>query len=70
MDYREFLKEYPDILLPDDVQHILQTGRNTVYTYLSNGTIRSLKIGGKYRIPKLYLMEFIYPGMKFTQESE
>ena len=68
MDYREFLKEYPDILLPDDVQHILQTGRNTVYTYLSNGTIRSLKIGGKYRIPKLYLMEFIYPGIKFTQE--
>lgn len=70
VDYKELLKDYPDILLPDDVQKILQTGRNTVYLYLANGTIRSLKIGGKYRIPKLYLMEFIYPGMKFTQESE
>lgn len=70
VDYNEILKDYPDILLPDDVQKILQTGRNTVYLYLANGTIRSLKIGGKYRIPKLYLMEFIYPGMKFTQESE
>lgn len=70
VDYKEILKDYPDILLPDDVQKILQTGRNTVYLYLANGTIRSLKIGGKYRIPKLYLMEFIYPGMKFTQESE
>ena len=65
VDYKEILKDYPDILLPDDVQKILQTGRNTVYLYLANGTIRSLKIGGKYRIPKLYLMEFIYPGMKF-----
>ena len=70
VDYNEILKDYPDILLPDDVQKILQTGRNTVYLYLANGTIRSLKIGGKYRIPKLYLMEFIYPGMKITQESE
>lgn len=70
VDYKEILKDYPDILLPDDVQKILQTGRNTVYLYLANGTIRSLKIGGKYRIPKLYLMEFIYPGMKITQESE
>ena len=70
VDYKELLKDYPDILLPDDVQKILQTGRNTVYLYLANGTIRSLKIGGKYRIPKLYLMEFIYPGMKITQESE
>lgn len=70
VDYKELLKDYPDILLPDDVQKILQTGRNTVYLYLANGTIRSLKIGGKYRIPKFYLMEFIYPGMKFIQESE
>ena len=70
VDYKEILKDYPDILLPDDVQKILQTGRNTVYLYLANGTIRSLKIGGKYRIPKIYLMEFIYPGMKFIQESE
>lgn len=67
MEYREMLTEYNDILLPEDVQKILHTGRNTVYNYLAEGKIRSLKIGGKYRIPKLYLLQFIYPDIQFTE---
>ena len=55
-----FLSDYGDILQPEDVQKILHTGRNTVYRYLAEGKIRSLRIGGKYRIPKTYLCEFIY----------
>ena len=62
-DTTTFLKEYDDILLPEDVQKILHTGRNTVYKYLSEGTIRSIRIGGKYRIPKLFLWEFMYADM-------
>ncbi|MCR5776263.1 MAG: helix-turn-helix domain-containing protein [Lachnospiraceae bacterium] len=69
MEYAQLLKDYNDILLPEDVQKILQTGRNTVYNYLAEGKIKSLKIGGKYRIPKLYLLEFIYPDMDFTKEA-
>ena len=69
MEYAQILKDYNDILLPEDVQKILQTGRNTVYNYLAEGKIKSLKIGGKYRIPKLYLLEFIYPDMDFTKEA-
>lgn len=65
----EFLSEYNDILLPEDVQKILKTGRNTVYRYLAEGKIKSLRIGGKYRIPKLYLLEFIYPDMNFDSEA-
>ena len=71
MQYTEFLPEYGDILIPDDVQKILRTGRNTVYNYLSKGIIKSIMVGGKYRIPKLYLFEFIYPGKSFSEvESE
>ncbi len=70
MEYKQMLTEYNDILLPEDVQKILQTGRNTVYSYLANGTIRSIKIGGKYRIPKLYLLEFIYPEISFNIEED
>ncbi len=55
-----FIDEYGDILLPEDIQKILHIGRNTVYKYLAEGKIRSLWIGGKYRIPKNYLYEFIY----------
>ena len=70
MEYKQMLTEYNDILLPEDVQKILQTGRNTVYSYLANGKIRSIKIGGKYRIPKLNLLEFIYPEISFNIEED
>ena len=70
MKYTQMLTEYNDVLLPEDVQKILHTGRNTVYNYLSEGKIRSLKIGGKYKIPKLYLLAFIYPDIDFSEEAE
>lgn len=67
MNSEGILSGYNDVLLPEDVQKILQTGRNTVYTYLAEGKIKSIRIGGKYRIPKLYLMEFMYPDMSFEE---
>nr|MCR5419721.1 helix-turn-helix domain-containing protein [Lachnospiraceae bacterium] len=54
---------------PEDVQKILRTGRNTVYNYLKDGTIKSIMIGGRYKIPKLYLLEFMYPDMNFVKEA-
>ena len=69
MEYTQILKDYKDILLPEDVQKILHTGRNTVYSYLADGTIKSIKVGGKYRIPKLYLLEFIYPDRIINPEE-
>ena len=69
MGYTSILADYNDILLPEDVQKILKTGRNTVYKYLAEGRIRSLRIGGKYRIPKRYLLEFIYPDVDFSKEE-
>ena len=69
MDYKQMLNEYNDVLLPEDVQKILQTGRNTVYNYLAEGKIKSIRVGGKYRIPKLYLLEFIYPDIDFKKEA-
>ena len=68
MEYTKMLSEYKDVLLPEDLQKILHIGRNTVYKYLAEGKIRSIKIGKKYRIPKNYLLEFIYPDMKYTEE--
>ncbi len=70
MKYSKMLEGYNDVLLPEDVQKILHTGRNTVYKYLADGTIRSLMIGGRYRIPKVYLLEFLYPEIDFTKLIE
>ena len=69
MGYEQLLTEYKDVLLPEDIQKILHIGRNTVYNYLAKGKIRSIMVGGKYRIPKLYLLEFIYPDMNFSKEA-
>ncbi len=54
------LSNYGDVLLPIEVQEILHIGRNAVYKCLADGTIKSIRISGKYRIPKLYLAEFMY----------
>ena len=52
MEYTNMLAEYNDILKPEDVQKILRTGRNTVYNYLKDGTIKSIMIGGTLQDPE------------------
>lgn len=69
MEYTNMLVGYNDILTPTDVKEILKIGRNAVYDYLKDGTIRSMMIAGKYRIPKLYLLEFMYPDVEFVKEA-
>ena len=69
MEYANMLTEYGDVLSISDVMKILRIGKNTVYGYLKNGTIKSMMIAGKYRIPKLYLLEFMYPDMEFVKEA-
>ena len=67
---KEVLTNYGDILLPEDLQNILQIGRNAVYHYLADGTIKSIRIANKYRIPKQYLIDFMYPDRVSLEDSE
>jgi len=64
MENTEILADYEDVLRPEDVQAILHVGRNTVYKSLATGKIRSIRIGNQYRIPKQYLIDYIYPDAK------
>lgn len=70
MYINEPLKEYADVLYPKDLQKILSIGRNTAYRMLLNGEIRSIVIGGKYKIPKVYLLEYLYPDQTFEISKE
>lgn len=63
------LESYSDVLMPKDIQEILHIGRNTVYSYLANGTIKSIRIGGKYRIPKVYLLNFLFSDNPSTDKG-
>lgn len=58
---KDFLKMYDDVLVPEDLQSILHIGKPMVYKCLREGTIPSLRIGGKYLIPKWYLYDYMYP---------
>jgi excisionase family DNA binding protein len=51
--------EYGDIVSVDDVMKMLHIGRTAVYTLLQNGSIRSVKVGRKYIIPKQSVIDFV-----------
>lgn len=51
--------EYPDVVSPEDVQHMLHMGRNSVYKLLKEEKIKSIKVGKKYIIPKKSVIRFI-----------
>ena len=51
--------EYPDVVELRDLQKMLSIGRNTALSLLSSKTINSFRIGNRYKIPKVSVIEFI-----------
>lgn len=52
--------EYSDVLTVQDLMSALNIGKNKAYSLLKNNKIKSIKLGGIYRIPKKYLIEFVF----------
>lgn len=50
---------YNDILTVNEVCTALHIGKNSVYTLLRMGVLQYIKIGRKYIIPKIFLIDFI-----------
>ena len=50
---------YPDVVTVVDLCRMLQIGKNTAYTLLNRGSIRSVRIGRKYLIPKTEVIGFL-----------
>ena len=59
MNYKPF-EAYPDLMTVDDIQAALGVGRNTAYQLIHDGDIQCFKIGRSIRIPKQYLIDFVY----------
>jgi len=51
--------KYPDVLTVEQVAEALSIGRNTAYSLVRNSSIRCIKVGKKYLIPKIFLIEFV-----------
>lgn len=57
--YDIFFKEYPDVLTTRDLQTILEISNKTVFKLLHSGQIKSIKVGRNFRIPKIYLLQYL-----------
>lgn len=52
-------ENYKDVLTVQETCAALHIGKNSLYRLLKMGAIRSIKVGRKYLIPKIYLLDFI-----------
>ncbi len=53
------LENYNDVLTAEELIEILRISRGTVYSLLKSNTIKSIRIGHTYRVPKQYLREYL-----------
>ena len=53
------LKEYPDVLTPEQLRLFLRVGKNKVYELLKNGEIKSIRIGQQYRVHKEWVCAYL-----------
>ncbi len=53
------LRSYPDMLTPPDVTKILCISKTSTYRLLSENIIPNIKVGRVYRIPKIYLIQYM-----------
>lgn len=51
--------EYPNIVERGDLEKMLNIGRNTTLKLLKSGEIKSIKIGNAYKIPKVYVIDYL-----------
>ncbi len=51
--------EYPDVVSVEQLQSMLNIGRNTAYKMLGEGTIKAAKVGRNYIIPKISVLDYL-----------
>ena len=61
MTYTNF-DTMPLVLSVEDIADALAIGRNKAYGLVNSGTIKALKIGQHYRIPREEFIDFIKKG--------
>ena len=54
------LRKYDDVLTIPDLMDYLAVGKNTAYTLIREGKIKSFRIGRNYKIPKQAVIDYIH----------
>ena len=53
------LENYKDILNLKELCEAIDIGKNTAYKLLNTGEIKSVRIGKVYKIPKVWVIDYI-----------
>ena len=56
---KNIFENYPDIVSVDDIMSMLGIGKSSVYGLLKSNLIKHVRVGKKYIIPKLAVIDFI-----------
>ena len=60
--YKMMFRDYPDVVTVEQMCEMLGgISIKTGYRLLKNGSIKSVVVGRRYRIPKLYVFEYLEP---------
>ena len=57
--YNMMFPEFPDIVTVAQLQEMLGVSRHLAYDLINNGSIRGLKIGNAFKIPKVSVIEYV-----------
>lgn len=55
----QMFSNYPDVVSIEQLQEMLDVGRNTAYKLVNEKKIKSINIGRVHKIPKVYIIEYI-----------
>jgi len=55
----EVFSTYPDCLNVTQLREVLNIGKNTAYKLLETGQIKHRRLGTKYLIPKVFVIEYL-----------
>lgn len=59
-EYFEFIySDFPDLLTTPDIVEMTGFSSRTILQLLKAGEIKALRVGSKYMIPKVYLLDFV-----------
>ena len=56
-------ESFPEVMNPQQLAEALGIGKNSAYDLLKNNAIQHRRIGNRYKIPKLYVIDFLCPAV-------
>ena len=57
--YNMMFPDFPDIVTVTQLQEMLRVSRHLAYDLINDGSIRGLKIGNAFKIPKVNVIEYV-----------